>query len=384
MLKMTDVIDKFTKIKGEVPAAIEGARLLVAFIAGSGPDDKQSVIGMLSAGLQGQGGYSLWKMKELGDALIPFSTAMSTLADVVTKVNQVGDNIPKALQSMLDMIQFMKKAQDLLAAGGIGNKEGGVFGIGSSSSFDRFGEAMKPFSEAMTKFGDVVRVIAGMSSNMVTAEDVMVKLNTILVKAALSVSGSANESSLTSFKNSLARLGEGVEYFSDRVKNTNSNMMSTIASSLERIAAIKFANSFDPLLQLLSRTADMEKAAMGLEKMQKALQPPPMDFMAQLGGAISQVGNALNGGSVANTANSPINSNGRNPLVDTAILTMRNLMEKWDHAASATQATQKPNSSQGSAAESQPKVIPVFALANAQNQPFPAAGQWNGVFGGSR
>jgi hypothetical protein len=309
-------------------------------------------------------------MKQFGEAMLPFADAMDKLTDVIQKVISVGGRVGEAIPAMIQILKFMKDAQGMV--GGVGDH-----GLFSDSAFETFNKATKPFSESMNSLSGILMKVSGMDSNADKGVTVLGKIKNMLAAAGGAVAAGFDENSMNNFKNALGRLGEGVELWNTRINKSNPTMMSGIAESLQRIADIKFTANFDPLLQLLNRTDDMNKAAMSLERMQKALQAPSADLSNMISGAITQATAALNGGTNANT-NGAAGANGRNVNVDNAVLRMASLMEKWDRAQDTAPQEQQSSTNSGA-----PQIIPipVFALANAQKTPFPASGSWNGKLG---
>jgi hypothetical protein len=339
MLKITSVIQSIKDVgpEAEKIAAPKGPLdKIVAFLIATA----KTFSGVDTSGM----GHFLWfdnKFDTFNKSMVPLINLLDTVVDVIKKVDGISPD--QATKNIGGIVAFLSNASKLTSTSIDGGK------------FNDLNNAMGPLNGAISTLSSIVSKLNGMG-NVSGAQGI---LSTLLdmVQMVAGAATSGLKDSLSRFKDGLSMLGEGVEYFSNKLQKTNPTALSGIAESLKRIADIKFDMQFGPLLELLKHTDDMDKAAMSLERMSRALQPPMLMVADQLSASLA-AGQANGSRSdVSGKAGAGTNSS---RVIETAVVGMYDLLKKWDDAQSAQTGPQQQQ-------QSGPTLVPITVLARSQN-----------------
>jgi hypothetical protein len=283
--------------------AVLGAGLVVwgAALATLGALDSDK-IGRARAGIQGSLDvlrslkgvfFEIIAMAAFGVSVGIFANGMAAFADVITKFGKIGDEeVNRANAGIKKIVTFLTDP----AAGGVAT----LFETMNNSvlkGLRKFGESLKPFSGAMNDlsaailtFGEREGVVERASKSIMTLLTTFSNLQGVMQ--------GINRENVWKFKDSLADLGWGIKKLTDQVSDTAVSRVPTIASALERLAAINLGGVFSPLIDLATRQADIDRLAKSMERISKSMEAPRENVFTKLGQILAN----LNGGQVSTGA----------------------------------------------------------------------------------
>lgn len=310
-------------------------------------------------------------MAAFGAAISVFATGMNAFADVITKFGKIGDEeVTKANAGIQKIIKFLTDP----AAGGVAT----LFETMNNSvlrGLRKFGESLKPFSESMNELSSAVLTFGSKDDVIERAsKSIMSLLNTF--SNLQTVMQGISKENIWKFKDGLADLGWGIKQLTEYASESAVNRVPTIASALERLAAINLGGVFSPLMDLANRQADIDKLSKSMERISKSMEAPRENVFTKLGQTLAN----LNGGQVSTGTET---GEGRGPArisgpsqLEMYVKEIRDYMKTWESARQSA-AADKEVAAVTSAGGSSTSVTS-FQLAPA-GSPFPLAGM---SFGG--
>jgi hypothetical protein len=237
--------------------------------------------------------FEIIAMAAFGVSVGIFANGMAAFADVITKFGKIGDEeVNRANAGIKKIVAFLTDP----AAGGVAT----LFETMNNSvlkGLRKFGESLKPFSGAMNDLSAAILTF-GEKEGVVerAAKSIMTLLTTF--SNLQGVMQGINQENVWKFKDSLADLGWGIKKLTDQASDTAVNRIPTIASALERLAAINLGGVFSPLMDLATRQADIDKLAKSMERISKSMEAPRENVFTKLGQILAN----LNGGQVSTGA----------------------------------------------------------------------------------
>jgi hypothetical protein len=195
--------------------------------------------------------------------------------------------------------------------------------------FKRLGEGAEVLTESIKPLQTISKELSNVPE-LDQATSNLIKVINMLEAAGASADTSAAPNKTKDFKKSMENVAAGIANFFNKTSTVPETFLDRMASSLERIAKINFGNMFAPFNDFLKHTDEIKDASKALEKMAEALEPKSSTMLNKVAGAFGAV---FNGGDRAEIDPAAIQSateNGRNPIVDDAVVSMYGLLLKWD------------------------------------------------------
>lgn len=360
MLDLTEVIERVSDVGEQaIQDAIPGMRRIIEFLT-EGDNSVAEMIGQVESRLSR-------RTQKFGEALQPFSSGMLTFTDVIERVNNLDGKMTPAIGLVRQMVNFLVEAGNAVE----GVASGGFLGLGASS-LEKFGDALDPFGNGIRTFIGIVNEMEGAQSTVNTASSIVNTMVGMLQSAGSAMTGNVNLDNVRDFRRSLEDLGRGIANFFSEVEDQGAFTLNRIADALDRIADIQFGTQFEPFIRFLQYGDQMEEAADQLERITEAITPQPEQTttLDRIAGAIGGMFGGGGGGrtEIDEAALAQANENGRNPMVDAAVLGMYGILQRWDmnpnEGSSAGGGNQTTNN--------------VMMMGGRQRNPMPASG---GSFG---
>lgn len=314
--------------------------------------------------------FEIIAMAAFGVAISVFAAGMNAFADVITKFGKIGDEeVTRANAGIQKIIKFLTDP----AAGGVAT----LFETMNNSvlrGLRKFGESLKPFSEAMNDLSAAILTF-GSKDDMIerASKSIMSLLNTF--SSLQTVMQGISKENIWKFKDGLADLGWGIKQLTEYASESAVNRVPTIASALERLAAINLGGVFSPLMDLANRQADIDKLSKSMERISKSMEAPRENVFTKLGQTLAN----LNGGQVSTGAET---GEGRGPArisgpsqMEMYVKEIRDYMKTWESARQSAIADKEVAAVTSGGGQA---TVSSFQLAPA-GSPFPLAGM---SFGG--
>lgn len=369
MMSFAVMMHEMGKIKDNVPAAIAGVNAALIFLG---------QIAVMTSNVENK---VFDKVRKFGESVQPMADSLLSFMKVMKVAEELKDT-SRAKEGI-------SKAIELLI--GDGQSSSGFFGKAASASYkssilgllegvpsvfvklNEFAKVLEPFSKAFATFMGIVKEIGSIDKSIISMA-AETSRKTIEILESITVAKIDN-GKIKNFTQGLVDFGRGLDTFLKTGKDaTILQQMPALINQLEKLAAIKLNNTFDPLINLFKRKNEVDQMTKSLEKMANAIKPQSESIFTSIGRGVQNLtGGVPSEAAAAQAAARTTTTAGAvktgSSSVESALATIVGIMSRWDKMTPGTITT--------TATQPAPAgfntFIPIFGAADKSGAPIRSA-----------